>query len=250
MENWGQQKTVTLQAGDVVHVAYGSEVPMTFGHRQGSDGILFYCVGNQPEARGGLWGLGHSTWSRPLWQLLVQRIRQSVAALPDPGRDYYNWGPSDGSLPTAIPPDLGQKAGSPDNELGRAVGRWLMNRGTMLLKNGEGALNVDEFDRLFRYWCNVLQFHGQYSLGVTAMNTMSHGVHMYPSYVAQDSVLPALVAAVALGYTPDYEPFYRVLSHLAQKPDMNMSRSGSYSCLLYTSPSPRDKRQSRMPSSA
>ena len=25
---------------------------------------------------------------------------------------------------------------------------------------------------------------------------------------------------------------------------------GSYSCLLYTSPSPRDKRQSRMPSSA
>ena len=26
--------------------------------------------------------------------------------------------------------------------------------------------------------------------------------------------------------------------------------AGSYSCLLYTSPSPRDKRQSRMPSSA
>ena len=31
---------------------------------------------------------------------------------------------------------------------------------------------------------------------------------------------------------------------------INKNRKGHYSCLLYTSPSPRDKRQSRMPSSA
>ena len=32
--------------------------------------------------------------------------------------------------------------------------------------------------------------------------------------------------------------------------DKTTDRSNSYFCLLYTSPSPRDKRQSRMPSSA
>ena len=35
--------------------------------------------------------------------------------------------------------------------------------------------------------------------------------------------------------------------HSAVKPE---PRSGGWVCLLYTSPSPRDKRQSRMPSSA
>ena len=35
-----------------------------------------------------------------------------------------------------------------------------------------------------------------------------------------------------------------------EDPAVVMSSDGSMSCLLYTSPSPRDKRQSRMPSSA
>ena len=41
-------------------------------------------------------------------------------------------------------------------------------------------------------------------------------------------------------------------SHLLHWDDMEMSLGIDYpdSCLLYTSPSPRDKRQSRMPSSA
>ena len=36
----------------------------------------------------------------------------------------------------------------------------------------------------------------------------------------------------------------------AQVIDGSLKFDGSKSCLLYTSPSPRDKRQSRMPSSA
>ena len=32
--------------------------------------------------------------------------------------------------------------------------------------------------------------------------------------------------------------------------DVGIERAKDYACLLYTSPSPRDKRQSRMPSSA
>ena len=40
--------------------------------------------------------------------------------------------------------------------------------------------------------------------------------------------------------------------HLVQRGPVTMARVtfGSWVCLLYTSPSPRDKRQSRMPSSA
>ena len=36
----------------------------------------------------------------------------------------------------------------------------------------------------------------------------------------------------------------------AKLPDTYLDENGQYFCLLYTSPSPRDKRQSRMPSSA
>ena len=53
---------------------------------------------------------------------------------------------------------------------------------------------------------------------------------------------------------------YELVDALHQAIDLNTSNGakglilsgaeGIYSCLLYTSPSPRDKRQSRMPSSA
>ena len=45
---------------------------------------------------------------------------------------------------------------------------------------------------------------------------------------------------------PYAEKMANVMAHLAQA---NLEYKHSY-CLLYTSPSPRDKRQSRMPSSA
>ena len=50
------------------------------------------------------------------------------------------------------------------------------------------------------------------------------------------------------GYVPnpsiDHPSYGSVISHQSPRPDLSIP------CLLYTSPSPRDKRQSRMPSSA
>ena len=44
---------------------------------------------------------------------------------------------------------------------------------------------------------------------------------------------------------------WRVTGQLADRPTRGQpSRGQAYSCLLYTSPSPRDRQKSRMPSSA
>ena len=49
----------------------------------------------------------------------------------------------------------------------------------------------------------------------------------------------------------DYEAFERVVSEAMEKYPVDLiSYQWMKNCLLYTSPSPRDKRQSRMPSSA
>ena len=59
-------------------------------------------------------------------------------------------------------------------------------------------------------------------------------------------------AAEQMGQTPS--GISRALSRLETKLDTSLlhrtTRRLSLTCLLYTSPSPRDKRQSRMPSSA
>ena len=41
-----------------------------------------------------------------------------------------------------------------------------------------------------------------------------------------------------------------LIGHLGGNPESRFTPSGAAVCLLYTSPSPRDKRLSRMPSSA
>ena len=62
-------------------------------------------------------------------------------------------------------------------------------------------------------------------------------------------------------FKPDYEPqdsqnYFEILKLLLALEDIDMNAKLGYdhpivlACLLYTSPSPRDKRQSRMPSSA
>ena len=43
---------------------------------------------------------------------------------------------------------------------------------------------------------------------------------------------------------------YYLCENFYQRPAINGDIDQAYTCLLYTSPSPRDKRQSRMPSSA
>ena len=53
------------------------------------------------------------------------------------------------------------------------------------------------------------------------------------------------ISALADGELSEFE-VRRILDEISANPDYR----DFWSCLLYTSPSPRDKRQSRMPSSA
>ena len=77
----------------------------------------------------------------------------------------------------------------------------------------------------------VLILKEQWADAVTALNEM-------PASWAKDSFVSMNSMRLARGSGRGYEAdFEKALTH-------------SYSCLLYTSPSPRDKRQSRMPSSA
>ena len=62
----------------------------------------------------------------------------------------------------------------------------------------------------------------------------SHAVH---GREMPDATNPAYRALLGVGPEVDDSPKY-------------WQSAGAYACLLYTSPSPRDKRQSRMPSSA
>ena len=59
-----------------------------------------------------------------------------------------------------------------------------------------------------------------------------------------------LLFANTLFSAPDKKGAYYLLEDAAKEPDFAIQGEYSGSCLLYTSPSPRDKRQSRMPSSA
>ena len=51
-------------------------------------------------------------------------------------------------------------------------------------------------------------------------------------------------------YTPVFQPFHQVEYHINTPSYLTIRSERVDFCLLYTSPSPRDKRQSRMPSSA
>ena len=79
--------------------------------------------------------------------------------------------------------------------------------------------------------------------------------------LALDAFLPyraarlatALSRALAAQYEQRYDisvAEWRVLVHLTQQTEISVRDIFTRVCLLYTSPSPRDKRQSRMPSSA
>ena len=59
-----------------------------------------------------------------------------------------------------------------------------------------------------------------------------------------DTTLDALYIQISEGYSPGEDQ----LIYNGSNPDLNTT--WNVTCLLYTSPSPRDKRQSRMPSSA
>ena len=63
-----------------------------------------------------------------------------------------------------------------------------------------------------------------------------------PAFVAEKE---ALFPARAKALQHDLSAYYK-----QRRGTQNLRKSSPWTCLLYTSPSPRDKRQSRMPSSA
>eukprot|EP00656_Telonema_subtile_P011860 TRINITY_DN15916_c0_g2_i1.p2 TRINITY_DN15916_c0_g2~~TRINITY_DN15916_c0_g2_i1.p2 ORF type:complete len:126 (-),score=45.36 TRINITY_DN15916_c0_g2_i1:29-406(-) len=78
-----------------------------------------------------------------------------------------------------------------------------------------------------------------------------------PSAVTPDTVL-AHVNSTGVNSTLEYaaqngmehEELLRVVRSLASEEYLNFDKSKEQTCLLYTSPSPRDRTRSRMPSSA
>ena len=85
---------------------------------------------------------------------------------------------------------------------------------------------------LYRKPVNIEAFHTHYDT-----------VHM-PLVRKVPSLLKAEVEMVTTTYAGEKDDFY-MLAHMYYENDESFK-----TCLLYTSPSPRDKRQSRMPSSA
>ena len=69
------------------------------------------------------------------------------------------------------------------------------------------------------------------------------GIKVFPAVIlgGLDSILGAVLGGMVIG----------ILENLAQYLDVQFLEVGNlYNCLLYTSPSPRDRTRSRMPSSA
>ena len=81
-----------------------------------------------------------------------------------------------------------------------------------------------------------------------SFSTPTVEAHLGPLLSAQAAVDAAALADKFLLVPPTYTP---VASHHPDGPPVHSELDGStVSCLLYTSPSPRDRQKSRMPSSA
>jgi len=223
-QEWGASRAVTLVAGDVLHVAYGNVI-VPFQKRNGSDGIVVHCVAEEPEYRGGLWGTGRSTWSQEKWNVLKSRIL-AAAELYEVETSNYGYGPA--ALPVPIPADFENVSGQTDNRQAQTVSRYLQNRAFDKLQSGAAWTgDLDELNRLFEFFCNNPQLCFMWGDSAAQHYHYTHGFNRYPPYQLEP-ILGSLVAAVALGYDPDYEPLYRVLTHMGQRLDVTLSHSGSY----------------------
>ncbi len=223
---WGSSHTVSLSAGDVLHVAYGNEI-VPFQKREGSDGIVVYCVEHRPKYRGGLWGIGHIRWSTEKWNTLRNRTIEA-AGIFNPLTDSFHYGPADGTLPAVLPSDYQMSSGSSDNEQSNVLSLWILHRAMGYLQDGASwSGSLADLDRLFQFYCNNIQTAFCFSDRGAQHNHYAHGPNRYPPYQIRD-FQRVLVGAVALGYDPNYEPLYRLLMHLAQRTDMTLTASGSY----------------------
>jgi hypothetical protein len=226
-QNWGQSRTITLRAGDTVHVAYG-DPSLVFGNtRRGSDGIVVYCVAEEPDYRGGLWGTGRSAWSRERWGTFVSRVRAAAHYFTPQAGDAFWGGPR--TIPDPLPADFANDPGNLyDNQQATNIGRWLLHRSMDYIKTGQirGSTATDA-NRLFEYFCNNVQTCFCFSDRAFEYYHYAHGPAAYPPYFA-DSIKSMLVGAVAFDYDPDYEPLARILTYLAQRVDMTLPHIGGY----------------------
>jgi hypothetical protein len=119
-------------------------------------------------------------------------------------------------------------SGATDNEQSGVLSRWILHRAMSYLQEGDSwSGSVEDLDRLFRFYCNGIQTTFCFSDRSAQHNHYAHGPNRYPPYQIRD-IQNVLVGAVALGYDPNFEPLYRLLTHLAQRTDMTLTARGSY----------------------
>jgi hypothetical protein len=225
--NWGTSQTINLVPGDALHVAYGNVI-VPFQKRNGSDGIIIYCVETEPEYRGGLWGLGRANWSHEIWNKMAQRVEEAAEMQTiHTAATYY--GPSDGSLPNVFPADFSMSSSTPDdNYQSRELATWIRTRSIALMQQGDNWQGSHEdLDRLFQFYCNNIQTTYCWSDTPAQSFFYAHGPSRYPPYFIEQ-LLSVIMGAVALGYDPDYEPLHRLLTMMGQRADMTLSHVGSY----------------------
>ena len=91
-------------------------------------------------------------------------------------------------------------------------------------------------------------------LGVIIFALIGYIIYLFASYHRLEDNLPLEVESHAADAELTTEKEYSALTYNigfgAYTPDFSFFMDGGKSCLLYTSPSPRDRSVSRMPSSA
>ena len=129
-------------------------------------------------------------------------------------------------------------------------------KGTGKYKESTKAIRVPEGS--IRYIKEFLESYPDVTeIGIASSNSSSSN-DVYNSHDSNDVIrlnIPLFSSTVAAGYPSPAEDHVEdtldLNEYMVQRPDSTfMLRVEGESCLLYTSPSPRDKRQSRMPSSA
>ena len=144
-------------------------------------------------------------------EILLQPVRQ-LPAQPG-GEGQLGWNPLEGCC-RAVHAEVSQAPPMPAS-LQRVLGPW--RPGDL---DGCLALGLN----------NLIQ--------ILLIISLCRGVLGYPDALVFGTILPAAGVSLLVGNL--------AYSHLAQR----LAAQERRDCLLYTSPSPRDKRQSRMPSSA
>ena len=151
------------------------------------------------------------TKTGPYYDIFTFPINGEIGGLPSGSEAYYSFDYGNIHFISLDSQDEGVNPGDP-------MYVWL--------ENDLNATNQD--------WIVVFFHYPPYSKG-------SHDSDTDPTQITmRENLVPVLEAGgadlILTGHSHSYERSYLI--------------NGHYGCLLYTSPSPRDKRQSRMPSSA